>query len=142
WFLRGRLAEARRALQAALTAAGPAPPALRARARGWAAGLEILLGGAPDPAAVLACEELEDPAARGRAEWFLAYAEIDAGNIAAVDKRLERALAAAREAGDQWGTAAALSTRAKLGHVRGDLNALAADGEESAALFRAAGDRW
>jgi hypothetical protein len=54
----------------------------------------------------------------------------------------EAALAAAREAGDQWGTAAALSTRAKLRYVRGDLKALSADGEESAALFRAIGDRW
>jgi predicted ATPase/DNA-binding SARP family transcriptional activator len=142
WFLRGRLAEARRALQTALAAAVPAPPALRARAAAWQAGLEILLGDTPDPAAVLACEQLADPEARGRAEWFLAYAETDTGNLAAVDERLERALAAAREAGDQWGTAAALGTRAKLGYVRGDLTALAADGEESAALFRRLGDRW
>jgi predicted ATPase/DNA-binding SARP family transcriptional activator len=142
WFLRGRLGEASRGLAAALAAAGPAPPALRARAAAWRAGLETLLGATPDPAAVLACEQLADPAARGRAEWFLAYAETDTGNMAAVDERLERALTAARQAGDQWGTAAALSSRAKLGYVRGDLKALESDGEQSAALFRAVGDRW
>jgi hypothetical protein len=59
WFLRGRLGEARRALQTALAAAGPASPALRARAAAWQAGLEILLGATPDPAAVLACEQLD-----------------------------------------------------------------------------------
>jgi predicted ATPase/DNA-binding SARP family transcriptional activator len=142
WFLRGRLAEARRSLRAALAAAGPAADGLRARAAAWHGGIGILLGEPPDPAADRACEQLDDRAAQGRAEWFLAYALTDLGQVAAVDERLERALAAAREAGDRWGTAAALSTRAKLGYVRGDLKALEADGEQSAALFGELGDRW
>ncbi|HEY3976570.1 MAG TPA: BTAD domain-containing putative transcriptional regulator [Streptosporangiaceae bacterium] len=141
WFLRGRLAEGRRSLGAAL-AAGAAPAGLRARAAAWLGGIGILLGEPPDPAADRACEQLDDRAAQGRAEWFLAYALTDLGQVAAVDERLERALAAAREAGDRWGTAAALSTRAKLGYVRGDLKALEADGKQSAALFGELGDRW
>jgi predicted ATPase/DNA-binding SARP family transcriptional activator len=142
WFLRGRLAEARRSLRSALAVPGPVPAGLRASAAAWQAGIEILLGEPPGPAAIRACSQLDDPAARGRAEWFLAYAETDAGNLAAVDERLERALTAAQQAGDQWTEAAALSTRAKLGYVRGDLKALETDGELSARLFREIGDRW
>ena len=63
-------------------------------------------------------------------------------NVSAVDDRLERALAAFRDAGDQWGRAAALSTRAKPGYVRGGLKALERDSEQSAELFRGLGDRW
>ncbi|MGP4023373.1 BTAD domain-containing putative transcriptional regulator [Actinomadura sp. 3N407] len=171
WFLRGRLAEARRSLRAALSveaqsveaqsveaqsveaqsveaqsagerAAGErAHAALRARAEAWKAGIEVLLG-EPVPAAARVCERVTEPVARARAEWFLAYAETDFGNVPAVDERLERALPLFRGAGDRWGTAAALSTRAKLGYLRADLGALERDGEESAALFRELGDRW
>jgi hypothetical protein len=88
------------------------------------------------------CEEVTDPLDRARAEWFLAYAEIDLGNVAAVDERLERALTGFHAAGDRWGTAAALSTRAKLGFLRADRQALERDGEQSAELFRELGDRW
>jgi predicted ATPase/DNA-binding SARP family transcriptional activator len=141
WFLRGRLTEARRSLRMALTADGRSPAALRARAAAWQAGIEVLLG-EPDPAAARVCERVADPADRARAEWFLAYAETDLGDVPAVDERLERALAGFRGAGDRWGTAAVLSTRAKLGYLRADLKALERDGEQSAELFRELGDRW
>ena len=142
WFLRGRLTEASRSLGAALAAAGRSPAALRARAAAWQAGIEVLLGHPPGPAAQRVCEQVADPADRARAEWFLAYAETDLGDVPAVDERLERALAGFRDAGDRWGTAAVLSTRAKLGYLRADLKALERDGEQSAELFRELGDRW
>ncbi|HEY7429996.1 MAG TPA: BTAD domain-containing putative transcriptional regulator [Streptosporangiaceae bacterium] len=134
WFLRGRLAEARRSLSAALSAGERPPAGLRARAAAWRAGIEILLG-EPDPAAGRVCEQVTQPAGRARAEWFLAYAETDLGNIPAVDERLERALTVFRGTGDRWGTAAVLSTRAKLWYLRADLTALERDGEQSAELF-------
>jgi predicted ATPase/DNA-binding SARP family transcriptional activator len=141
WFLRGRLAEARRSLRSALTAEGRSPAALRSRAAAWLAGIEVLLG-EPDPAAARVCERVADPVDRARAEWFLAYAETDLGDVPAVNERLERALTGFRAAGDRWGTAAALSTRAKLGYLHVDLKALERDGEQSAELFRELGDRW
>jgi len=141
WFLRGRLAEARRSLRTVLSAGERSPVAMRARAAAWLAGIEVLLG-EPDPAAGRVCERVADPAGRARAEWFLAYAETDLGDVPAVDGRLERALTVFRETGDRWGTAAVLSTRAKLGYLRADLKALERDGEQSAELFRELGDRW
>jgi predicted ATPase/DNA-binding SARP family transcriptional activator len=141
WFLRGRLAEARRSLRTVLSADQRSPVALRARAAAWLAGIEVLLG-EPDPEAGRVCERVADPAGRARAEWFLAYAETDLGDVPAVDERLERALTVFRDTGDRWGTAAVLSTRAKLGYLRADLKALERDGEQSAELFRELGDRW
>ncbi len=149
WFLRGRLTEARRALRAALAAGGRAgEPAdgraagpQRARAAAWLAGIEVLLG-EQSPSAGRVCAEVADPVSRARAEWFLAYAETDLGDVPAVDERLERALTIFRDTGDRWGTAAVLSTRAKLWYLRADLKALEADGEQSAELFRELGDRW
>jgi predicted ATPase/DNA-binding SARP family transcriptional activator len=142
WFLRGRLAVARRSLDTALAVEGDPPAALRARAAAWQVGIEILLSGDRGPAAGRVCEQVPDPLNRARAEWFLAYAEIDLGDVAAVDERLERALAGFQAAGDRWGTAAALSTRAKLGFLHADQKALERDGEQSAELFRELGDRW
>jgi predicted ATPase/DNA-binding SARP family transcriptional activator len=141
WFLRGRLTEARRSLRTALLAGGRPPGALRARAAAWQAGIDVLLG-EPDPAADRVCERVVDPADRARAEWFLAYAETDLGDVPAVDERLERALTVFRDTDDRWGTAAVLSTRAKLGYLRVDPKALERDGEQSAELFRELGDRW
>ncbi|WP_142104383.1 BTAD domain-containing putative transcriptional regulator [Pseudonocardia cypriaca] len=142
WFLRGRLVEAAQRLRAATALDGEAPAMLRARAAAWQAGVGCLLGERPDPAAEPLWEQLDDPAERGRAEWFLAYAEIDFGDVSAVEKRLERALTAFHEAGDDWGVAAALSTRARLGYLVDDLDAVQRDAGRSAALFRELGDRW
>ena len=142
WFLRGRLVEAAHWLRTATAVAAGAPAVLRARAAAWQAGIACLLGQRPDPATTPLWEQLDDPVARGRAEWFLAYAEIDFGDVPAVEKRLERAMTAFQEAGDRWGIAAVLSTRARLGYLVDDLEAVERDGERSAALFRELGERW
>ncbi|GAA1853842.1 BTAD domain-containing putative transcriptional regulator [Asanoa iriomotensis] len=136
WFLRGRLGEGSRALRAALDAA-PDP-----RANAWLTGFSFLLGDVADRPArhAAAVDAIHDPAERAHAEWFLAYAEIDLGDVEATGKLLARLLDAFRD--DRWGTAATLSLTAKLAHVRGDAGALARDGDRSAALFRELGDRW
>jgi predicted ATPase len=142
WFLRGRLVEAARSLRIASEIDAGAPATLRARAAAWRAGIGLLLGDRPDPATAPLSEQLDEPVARGRAEWFLAYAEIDFGDLPAVGTRLERAMAALHDAKDRWGIAAVLSTRAKVGYVVGDMKAIERDGERSAALFRELGERW
>jgi hypothetical protein len=87
-------------------------------------------------------EKVADPVERARAEWFLAAAIIDFGDDKATGELLERALDTFRAAGDRWGEAAVLSSRAMLAHIRGDLAALEHDARRSAELFRALGDDW
>ncbi|GIH42999.1 SARP family transcriptional regulator [Microbispora corallina] len=147
WFLRGRLAEARRSLQAALDAGGEAAPALRARVGAWETGIAFLLGDTADwpdrhDAALRPYERVDDPRGRARAQWFLAYAEIDLGDVDATGRRIDQAADAFRALGDAWGEAAALALRAKHAHIRGDQAALERDGARSEALFRRLGDRW
>jgi predicted ATPase/DNA-binding SARP family transcriptional activator len=155
WFLRGRLTEARRALAGALAVESPrparhpqpgeAPAAVRASAEAWYAGLAIRQGQAgPERVAEVlrGYEEVTDPIARARAEWFLATATIDFGDQAATGELLARALETFRATGDRWGEAAVLSTRAMLAHMRGDLAALEHDARRSAELFGELGDDW
>ncbi|MEO3868764.1 BTAD domain-containing putative transcriptional regulator [Nonomuraea sp. B12E4] len=145
WYLRGRLAEARRALAGALEVTGEAPAAVRAAAGAWYAGLAIRQGqaGPERVAEVLAeYEKVADPVGRARAEWFLAAATIDFGDAAATGKLLERALETFRAAGDRWGEAAALSSRAMLAHMRNDPAALELDARRAAELFGELGDDW
>ncbi|GAB3832492.1 BTAD domain-containing putative transcriptional regulator [Dactylosporangium cerinum] len=147
WFLRGRLAEAKRSLQAALSTSGEASPAGRAKATGWHAGISFLLGDIADwparhEAALGLYADVEDARAQARAEWFLAYAEIDLGDVAATEILINRALDAFRGVGDEWGVAAALSIRAKHAYVKGDAAALEDDATRSVAMFRRLGDRW
>ncbi|MFC0531868.1 BTAD domain-containing putative transcriptional regulator [Phytohabitans kaempferiae] len=143
--LRGRLTEARRALAAALAVGGPAPVALRVRAETWYAGLAIRQGeaGPERVAEVLArYAEVADPIERAWAEWFLAASVVDFGDEALTGSLLEGALAAFRSAGDRWGEAAVLSTRAMLAHARADAPTLEHDARRSAELFGALGDDW
>ncbi|MEU4403618.1 BTAD domain-containing putative transcriptional regulator [Streptosporangium sp. NPDC023963] len=171
WFLRGRLAEARRSLAAALAvpspAAGPAVPsptaepavpgdsgggsfaALRAKALTWKAAVEFLRGEVDVAgreklrrAALEAYEDAGDPGGRARAWWILAYAGLDLGDLSAAADLLDRALPSFEALGDRWGTAAALALRAKLAHVRGDMEGLERDGERSARIFGELGERW
>jgi predicted ATPase/DNA-binding SARP family transcriptional activator len=147
WFVRGRLTEARRSLEAALAAADAAPAAVRAKAQAWHTGMELLAGDVADragrrDAALRLYDGVHDPHGRARAEWFLAFAVIDDGDLATAEALLNRALATFRALGDRWGVAAALATRARLAHVRSDLVALGRDGEQSAKLFGELGDRW
>ncbi|MFC0506479.1 BTAD domain-containing putative transcriptional regulator [Micromonospora costi] len=146
WFLRGRFAEARRWLGAALEWS-PAGGAASARAAVWHLGFSLLLGDVADwparhRAAVRRYDGVDDPLGRARAEWFLAYAEIDLGDLDATGALLDELLDSFRRAGDDWGVAATLSLRAKHAHTRGDAAAVARDGGEGAALFRSLGDRW
>ncbi|TDO35246.1 putative ATPase [Kribbella sp. VKM Ac-2527] len=129
WFLRGRVGEARRSLEAV-----PETPALAA----WLAGFMYLQGDS-DAAAVRARCVAEVDA---RALWWLAFTGVDSGDLVVCLELLERCLASFDESGDRWGRAAVLAARAKHAHVHADLVALRGDAEESARLFRELGDRW
>ncbi|MGV9376680.1 BTAD domain-containing putative transcriptional regulator [Nonomuraea sp. NPDC003707] len=137
WFLRGRLREARRSLSAAL-GTHAASGAEAARASVWLAGIELLIG---EPASPVRRAEL-DPAGAALADWFLSHVRWAYGDRRAHEVAAERALAAYRELGDQWGVAAALCLRGKLAVGRADLAAMERDGERGLALFRELGDEW
>ncbi|MEU4832422.1 BTAD domain-containing putative transcriptional regulator [Streptosporangium sp. NPDC023615] len=144
WFLRGRTAEAGRSLSAALAVpAGTPAAALRPRVLVWRAGIALLRGESTDRATALRLyEDVGDPAERARAQWFLAFCGMGAGDLALCEKLLDQALTAFEALGDRWGTAAALVVRAQYAHVRGDLAALERDSERGAELFDELGDRW
>ncbi|GAA2078290.1 BTAD domain-containing putative transcriptional regulator [Actinomadura alba] len=139
WLLRGRMAEARRALDLALGVRDDA------RAAAWRAGVALLMSGGADPdarSADAAYETIADPGERARARWFLSYAHRGFTDLTATSTLLEQALDGFRELDDRWGLAAALSLRATIARARGDLAAAHHDAAESNALFRALGDRW
>ena len=127
WFLRGRLTEARRSL------AADGDPAARARAAAWRIGYALLQGApvVPDEIrAALAAHPDE------RAAWFVANAVIDRSDVALAAELLPTGRA------DRWTEAAALSSRAKLAHARGDLAELERAATRSETLFAELGDRW
>jgi DNA-binding SARP family transcriptional activator len=64
------------------------------------------------------------------------------GDPSAGEAMAGQALASFRALGDQWGIAAALSTRAKLAMIRGDGAAVHRDAQQSLEIFRELGDRW
>ncbi|MFI7221987.1 BTAD domain-containing putative transcriptional regulator [Nonomuraea angiospora] len=136
WFLRGRLAEGRRSLAAALSVEGDASP-VRARAAAWEAGFALMLGEEVDWEPVLAA--VEDPGDRARAELFVSMHVKD---MPTGQELVGRALRAFRETGDRWGVAAALARQARDAFTTRDIEALERTGEESARLFTELGDRW
>lgn len=140
WVLRGRPAEARRFLDAAL-AAVPAPTPDRAVATAWRAGIGLLQG-EPAVGPENSEEGIEDPLDRATALWFLGFAQMGSGDVATGESLVNRSLDAFHALGDPWGTAAALSVRARHAMARGDLDAVRRDGERSARLFEETGDRW
>ncbi|WP_063784402.1 BTAD domain-containing putative transcriptional regulator [Streptomyces sp. SBT349] len=144
WFLRGRVGEARRALTTALAAPGTAPAALRAEAVAWHAGLAGPGGesGAEGVAVRAAYAGVDDPLGRARAEWFVVLTRWAFGDLREHEARVNGALETFRALGDRWGTAAALSTRAKLALGRADLAAIERDGRRSLELFDELGDAW
>ncbi|MDT0345756.1 BTAD domain-containing putative transcriptional regulator [Streptomyces litchfieldiae] len=155
WFLRGRLREAGRSLEAALGAAGRTGPvrnpramaSSQARARAWRAGFAVLVGDATERAqysrmAVELSRDVTEPRERARAQWFLGFALFGVGDQAASEELIDRALEGFQALGDTWGSAAALSVRANQAHVRGDLARLAHDARHSAELFAELGDPW
>ncbi|MEU7135403.1 BTAD domain-containing putative transcriptional regulator [Streptomyces sp. NPDC046261] len=135
WLLRGRLGEARRRAEAALSLGESGE--VRALYDGFA----LLTGHRAKPAAEERAEAA-DPGIRARTRWFRAYALFNTGDVAASEELTGRALAGFREHGDRWGVAAALALRATHALIRGDLAALERDGERGVALFRELDDRW
>ncbi|TMQ99863.1 AfsR/SARP family transcriptional regulator [Actinomadura soli] len=146
WFLRGRLTEALRSLDAALALEG-GPSGMRARALTWRAGLAVLKGAGADGAArreeaLRLVDASGDQGMRAWARWFLTFAHFDVEDTAAGAVMLAEALAGFRACGDRWGEAAALVLRAKQAHAHGDPVALRRDAERAAVLFGELGDRW
>ncbi|WP_344981134.1 BTAD domain-containing putative transcriptional regulator, partial [Streptosporangium fragile] len=140
WYrvLRGRLREAARSLEHALSLTGP--PGVAAEAGAWWAGVRLMTG---EPVPVPPYEEhAGDPVKLARAHWFLGAVLFNFGDRAAGERAVERALAVFRAHGDRWGEAAALWTLGWHALVRCDLAALRRDAEQSHALFRRLGDRW
>ncbi|WP_205718699.1 BTAD domain-containing putative transcriptional regulator [Actinomadura sp. WMMA1423] len=136
WLLRGRLHEARRTLSAVLDAA-PEAAGLRLPAAAFA-----LLTGDRSARGAQGEDDIADPVRRGRALWLYAHGLYHAGDPDGSARANERALRLFGEAGDRWGTAAALGLRATLAQVRGRLAAIADAGGRAAALFAELGDGW
>lgn len=147
WFLRGRIREGIRLLEAALGMDPGAALALRARVNGWWSALTLLSASASDrselvEAATAGFDGVDDPAGLAFTEWLLGEALLGGGDQSVSDVLVQRALAGFRAARDQWGTAAALGSAAHHAMLRGDLAALHRDATESARLFTVLGDRW
>jgi predicted ATPase/DNA-binding SARP family transcriptional activator len=141
WFLRGRLTEARRALDEALALCHGSATA-RATATAWQGGFTALAGERRKHAGPPPLGAIDDPTIRATLEWFHAFVASDFGDPSVGEAMVGQALASFRSLGDQWGIAAALSTRAKLAMVRGDPATAQRDAQQSLAIFRELGDRW
>ncbi|MFF8653463.1 AfsR/SARP family transcriptional regulator [Streptomyces huasconensis] len=140
WYLRGRLTEAVRSLD--LTLGLDAPPHDPARGAAAAArGAFGLLVGEDSCAYDAGCAPSPD-GADARARWLLSFARCGFDRSPEEDRRVDGLLAEFRAAGDRWGEAATLSTRATRALYRGDLAALRRDAGHAAALFAGLGDRW
>ncbi|WP_206441730.1 BTAD domain-containing putative transcriptional regulator [Streptomyces boncukensis] len=160
WLLRGRAAEARRSLDAALAVPGEAPGELRALARAHQAGAALLTG-TPLADTALAESALAESAAgggtdggrpltdgvaapetRARGAAYLAVALWSSGAQTAGEEWAGHALELARAVGDGWCEAVALALRAAQALLRGDLGAARRDGLRGGELFRERGDQW
>jgi predicted ATPase len=141
WLLSGRLTEARRCFDEALALRG-GPAAARATAAAWRSGFAALAGERPGHDAPPPLGDIDDPGPRAVLDWFHAFVASDFGDPAAAEPLVGDALARFRALNDQWGIAAALSTRAKVAMIRGDRAAASRAAQESLALFRELGDRW
>ncbi|MFB7938562.1 BTAD domain-containing putative transcriptional regulator [Streptomyces sp. NPDC056049] len=139
WLLRGRLTEARRSLRAVLDVHPDATAGVPYRAfclltEGRGAGRSSAPGGDLMPG--------RDTSAGLRARWLCAYGLFSAGSPEEAEAVNSLVLEGFAASGDAWGTAAALSLRARLALDRGDLAGVERDGRRSARLFRELGDRW
>jgi predicted ATPase/DNA-binding SARP family transcriptional activator len=140
WLLSGRLAQARRTLEEALALPGGSVSE-RATAAAWHSGFAVLAGKSAGRAAP-PLDEIDDPGTRALLRWFRAFVASDFGDPSVAETMLGDAVTSFRAAGDQWGIAAALSTRAKLALIRGDMAATRRLAQQSLAVFRGLGDRW
>jgi predicted ATPase/DNA-binding SARP family transcriptional activator len=141
WFLRGRLTEAQRALEEALSP-GRGSATARATATAWRSGLMTLVGERRERGAPPRLDEIDDPSTRATLEWFHAFVASDFGDPSVAGAMTDQALASFQALGDQWGIAAALSTRAKLAMIGDDPAAARREAQQSLAMFRELGDRW
>jgi predicted ATPase/DNA-binding SARP family transcriptional activator len=141
WVLSGRITEARRTLSEALALRGGSAAA-RATAKAWQSGFEALAGERGGHAAPPPLGGIADPGTRAMLEWFYAFVASDFGDPSVAEALIDNALGHFRAHGDQWGVAAALSTRAKVAMIRGDSSATQRAAEQSLAIFRELGDRW
>ncbi|MDO3650422.1 BTAD domain-containing putative transcriptional regulator [Nocardia mangyaensis] len=145
WFLRGRIGEGLRLLEAVLTM--PAETASWARATGWRSALMLLSCQDSDRSALVDAglsgfDRVDDAAGRALIEWLLAEALLGGGDQLVSETLAHRSLRGFRAAEDDWGIAAALSSAAHHALLHGDLPAMERDAAESARLFTALGDRW
>jgi predicted ATPase/DNA-binding SARP family transcriptional activator len=141
WLLSGRIAEARRTLGEALALRGGSTAA-RATATAWQSGFEALAGERRGHAAPPLLKDIADPSTRAILEWFHAFVASDFGDPSKAEELIDNVLARFRALGDQWGIAAALSTRAKVTMIRGDRYGTQRAAQQSLAMFRELGDRW
>ncbi|MGW6461705.1 ATP-binding protein, partial [Streptomyces sp. NPDC055078] len=152
WYLRGRLNEAARALDAALalvprSSGVDASPT--AAARVWRTGIDIVCGEVTDAGraaldAIAAYEGphgVADPAGEARARGYLASL-LGFDSLPTGERLTAQALDAFAELDDTWGTAAALSTRAWQRLTRGDLTAARDDATRGLTLFTGLDDTW
>jgi predicted ATPase/DNA-binding SARP family transcriptional activator len=142
WFLRGRLGEARRSLDAALAIDGDCPPAVRAAAAAWQSGITVLAGQRIHQSSSPPLDLIADPDVRATAQWFHGFVASDYGDPSTSEALVGGALARFHALGNRWGVAAALSTRAKLAMIRGDLATVERDASKSLAIFQELGDNW
>ncbi|MEU3628769.1 AfsR family transcriptional regulator [Amycolatopsis coloradensis] len=140
WFLRGRLTEARRSLNLVLdTGIGGDE---RAQALAWRTGIAVLDGTGVEGAVEEAVWGIAEPVARARALWFLGYAWSTVGDLCRAEKLTLGALETARDIGDDWSAAAALSDRASHLISGGDLTGGGRIAAQSAGIFDGLGERW
>ena len=145
WYVRGHLAEARRHLEAVLSAVADLDPLVLRRAQTAGASIALLQG--DYPASTAFAESALDSARRTGDPRFVANALSNLGAIAHAggdEARgavvLEEAVALAREVGDERITALALNNLGDLALSTGDYARAAPLFEESHALLRVRGD--
>ncbi|MGY6652798.1 BTAD domain-containing putative transcriptional regulator [Amycolatopsis sp. TRM77291] len=139
WYLRGRLTEVRRSLDLVLaTDSGTGDE--YAQALAWRTGIAVLDG--TGDAADETVWGIADPLVRARALWFLGYAWSTVGDLCRAEKFTLGALETARDIGDDWSAAAALSDRAAHLIAGGDLTGGGRIAAQSAAIFDGLGERW
>ncbi|RBQ16868.1 AfsR/SARP family transcriptional regulator [Spongiactinospora rosea] len=156
WFLRGRLAEARRSLSAALAISEPGRPG-RALVLAWRTGIALHegdehylraagIGRAGRREGIEAIlrpfRDSGDPYGLAMAEWFIGFPLHGSGDWDLAEELLRRSLAGFRALDARWGVAAALGSLAMIALARGDLAGLRRQAEHSAAIFEELGDRW
>ncbi|MFD9408949.1 BTAD domain-containing putative transcriptional regulator [Streptomyces sp. NPDC059989] len=149
WFLRGRLGEALRSFDTALSVPADGTGECRthrADATVRRAAFALHSGAAEGPSSVAKAlavlDDIADPYDRARARWLLAFTLYGSGDLAANQDRVAAALAVFEDLGDTWGRAAALALRAGHAFIRGDFPAAALDAGVSLNLFLELGDRW